>query len=98
VWNVLTPASRSAASQDGWPACTPRNAEASADVQYSLRLTRGDHLNHPESPSAEPPWWRRPRRTDEDYLQELLYGATEDGFWDGAADDNQPLTLDPRIH
>ncbi|MFI6485117.1 hypothetical protein ACIBH1_44905 [Nonomuraea sp. NPDC050663] len=52
---------------------TPRNAEASADVQYSLRLNR-DHLNDREDPFAVPPWWRHPRLGDEDYLQELLYG------------------------
>lgn len=32
----------------------PTKGEASADVQYSLRLTRGDHLNDPDRPFAEP--------------------------------------------
>ncbi|MFE3455777.1 AAA family ATPase [Nonomuraea sp. NPDC059194] len=55
----------------------PTKAEASADVQYSLRLTRGDHLGDPENPFAEPPWWRRPRLDDGQHLQEQLYGSSD---------------------
>ncbi|MEV4064678.1 hypothetical protein [Nonomuraea dietziae] len=65
----------------------PSRIEASADVQYSLRLTRGDHLGDPDSPFAEPPWWRRPTRPDEDHVQQLADGEAHDGLWDTTADD-----------
>ncbi|MEU7899867.1 hypothetical protein AB0B45_44370 [Nonomuraea sp. NPDC049152] len=67
----------------------PTKAEASADVQYSLRLTRGDHLIDPDRPFAEPPWWRRPRLDDGQHLEEQLYGGSEvDGdSWDPSPPD-----------
>lgn len=60
----------------------PTKAEASADVQYSLRLTRGEHLADLADPAAEPPpWWRRPP------LQEPQHTDADSGLWPSVTDD-----------
>lgn len=59
----------------------PTKAEASADVQYSLRLTHGDHLADPDDPFAAPPCWRRP------HLQEPWYTEADGSLWPNDTDD-----------
>ncbi len=60
---------------------SPPKAEASADVQYSLRLTHGDHLGDPDDPFAAPPCWRRP------HLQEPWYTEADGSLWPNDTDD-----------